>query len=86
MLQNICLFVKKSWKNASQFPQNINIYNINIKVLINKNMIIKHQLSNRMISEGSCDTEDWSNDAEISASHFRRILHFKIHQNRQQLF
>ncbi len=21
----------------------------------------------RMISEGSCDTEDWSNDAEISA-------------------
>ncbi len=23
----------------------------------------------RMISEGSCDTEDWSNDAENSALH-----------------
>ncbi len=25
----------------------------------------------RMISEGSCDTEDWSNDAENSAAHHR---------------
>jgi len=24
-----------------------------------------------MISEGSCDTEDWSNDAENSALHLR---------------
>ncbi len=24
----------------------------------------------RMISEGSCDTEDWSNDAENSALHY----------------
>ncbi len=24
-----------------------------------------------MISEGSCDTEDWSNDAENSALHHR---------------
>ncbi len=30
-----------------------------------------------MISEGSCDTEDWSNDAE---------LHFKMCSNRKQLF
>ncbi len=27
----------------------------------------------RMISEGSCDTEDWSNDAENSALHHRDI-------------
>ncbi len=26
----------------------------------------------RMISEGSCDTEDWSNDAENSALHHRK--------------
>ncbi len=26
-----------------------------------------------MISEGSCDTEDWSNDAENSALHHRNI-------------
>jgi len=28
----------------------------------------------RLISEGSCDTEDWSNDA----LHHRNKLHFKI--------
>ncbi len=27
----------------------------------------------RMISEGSCDTEDWSNDAENSALHQRNF-------------
>ncbi len=31
-----------------------------------------------MISEGSCDTEHWSNDAENSALHHRNKLHFKI--------
>ncbi len=29
-----------------------------------------------MISEGSCDTEDWSNDAENSALNHRNKLHF----------
>ncbi len=40
----------------------------------------------RMISEGSCDTEDWSNDAENSALHHRSKLHFKIYSNRKHLF
>ncbi len=35
-----------------------------------------------MISEGSCDTEDWSNDAEISALHHRNKLHIKIKTSR----
>ncbi len=30
-----------------------------------------------IISEGSCDTEDWSNDAKNSALHHRNKLHFK---------
>ncbi len=30
-----------------------------------------------MISEGSCDTEDWSNDAENSALHHRNTLCLK---------
>jgi len=30
-----------------------------------------------MISEGSCDSEDWSNDAENSALHHRNKLLFK---------
>ncbi len=32
-----------------------------------------------MISEGSCDAEDWSNDAENSALHYMNKLQFKIY-------
>ncbi len=32
----------------------------------------------RMISEGSCDTEDRSNDAEILALHHRNKLYFNV--------
>ncbi len=39
----------------------------------------------RMISEGSCDTEDWSNDAKNSALHHRNKLHFKIYSNRKNV-
>ncbi len=31
-----------------------------------------------MISEGSRDTEDWSNDAENSALHHKIKLHIKL--------
>ncbi len=34
-----------------------------------------------MISEGSCDTEDWSNNAVNSAAHHRNKLHLK-YENR----
>ncbi len=40
----------------------------------------------RMISEGSCNTEDWSNDAKNSALKSQEKLHFKIYSNRKQLF
>ncbi len=37
-----------------------------------------------MISEGSCDTKDWSNDAdENSALHHRNKLQFEVYQNRK---
>ncbi len=39
----------------------------------------------RMISEGSCDTEDWSNDAENSAAHQRNKLHFTIYEIKDSL-
>ncbi len=32
----------------------------------------------KMISEGSCDTEDWHNDAENSALHHINKLYFNI--------
>ncbi len=38
-----------------------------------------------MISERSCDTEDWSNDAENSTLHHRNKLHFKIYSNRNEI-
>ncbi len=40
----------------------------------------------KMISEGSCDTENWSNDAENSDLHLKNKLHFKIYLNRKHLF
>ncbi len=39
-----------------------------------------------MISEGSCDTGDWSDDAENSALHHRNKLHFKVYSNRKSIF
>ncbi len=39
-----------------------------------------------LISGGSCDTKDWSNDAENSALHHRNKLHFLIYSNKNQLF
>jgi len=38
-----------------------------------------------MISEGSCDTEVWSDDAENSALHYRNKLCFKVYSNRKTL-
>ncbi len=53
-------------------------------LMLRNSIAIYHHI--RMISEGSCDTEDWSNDAENSALHHRNKLHFKIYSNRKQLF
>ncbi len=39
----------------------------------------------KMISEGSCDTEDWSNDVENLTYH-RNKLHFKIYLNKSSYF
>ncbi len=43
--------------------------------MINVSWAVNHD---RMISEGSCDTEDWWNYAENSALHHSNKLHFKI--------
>ncbi len=45
----------------------------------NKNVSWAPNQHIRMISEGSRDTEDWSNDAENSALHHRNKLHFKVY-------
>ncbi len=53
----------------------INIDNKNVSWAANQHI--------RMISEGSCDTEDWSNDAENSVLHHSNKLHFTIYSNRK---
>ncbi len=43
----------------------INIFNNGVPIITDDNWAANQYI--RMISEGSCDTEDWSNDAENSA-------------------
>ncbi len=40
----------------------------------NQKCFLSSKSAYRMISEGSCDTEDWSNDAENSAFRHRNKL------------
>ncbi len=40
----------------------------------------------REMFEGSCDTEDWSNDAENSDLHHMNKLHFTVYYNRILIF
>ncbi len=41
----------------------------------------------RMISEGSCDTEDWSSGcSKIQLCHYRNKWHLTIYSNRKQLY
>ncbi len=39
-----------------------------------------------MMSEGSCDTEDWGNDAENAVLHHRIKLHLNIYSHRKRFF
>ncbi len=57
--------IKESWKNV---PKNIKQHN-GFQQLI------------KMISDGSCDTEDWSNDAANSASALRNKLNYSKIEN-----
>ncbi len=73
------LFIKGSWKNVTVYTKNIsNVDHSKTKIINNWAAIITYDWAAnqdiRMISEGSCDTEDWSNDAENSAFHQRNIL------------
>ncbi len=65
------VFIKESKKKVSLVPKN------NMKQHKFQHFIINQHI--RMISEGSCDTEDWSNDAENSALCHRNKLYFKVY-------
>ncbi len=59
--------LKESWKNVSQFPQKKFKQHNCQSISWAENQHI------RMISEGSCDTEDWRNNAENSGSAITEI-------------
>ncbi len=53
------------------------------ELYINQRIMKKHKWAANqdiiMIYDRSCDTEDWSNDADNTALHHRNKLHFKIY-------
>ncbi len=51
----------------------------------NKCFLSIKQANESMISEGSCDTEDWNNDAGNVALHHTNKLDFKVYSNRKKL-
>jgi len=61
---------EKSITGSKKILSNTTVFNID------NNWVSNHHI--RMISEGSCDTEDCSNDAENSALHHRNKLYFKV--------
>ncbi len=62
-------------KNIKQ--HNLFINNNNKPLIIRINVSWAPIQNIKMISEGSCDTEDWVMAAENSALHHRNKLHFK---------
>ncbi len=74
ILNKCCSFnfvsIKESNKKYPMFQKQLSSTTVST-LIINQHII--------MISEGSCDTEDWSNDAENSALLHRNKLYFKIY-------
>ncbi len=66
-------------QNVSQFRQNCEVAQLFSTLITIRNVIWAANQHIRMISEGSCDTEDWSNDAENSALYHINKLHFKMY-------
>ncbi len=57
---------KGYWKKYHWFQKNIKLQKQFTILIINENI--------GLISEGSCDTEDWSKDADNSALHHKNKL------------
>ncbi len=49
-----------------------------LTLIKNKNCFLSSNLDFRIHFEGSCDTEDWSNEDQNSAAHHSIRLHFNI--------
>ncbi len=65
-----CLFLKESWKHVLLFQQTYQA--AQLFLTITRNVCWAPNQHIRMISEGSCDTEDWSN----GFTHIKYILKY----------
>ncbi len=74
-------------KIISWFPQKYWAENLFLTLIMIRNVSWAANQNIRMISEGSCDTEDWSNDnVKNLVLHHRNKSHFTIYLNRKLLF
>ncbi len=68
-------------KVSSKILSSATVFNIdNNKCFMSQQVRVSQNIS---ISKGSCDTEDWHNDVEITALNNKNKLHFKIYSNRK---
>ncbi len=74
IFQDLWILKNKIW----WFPQKYEAAQLFSTLIIIRNVCWAANQYIRMISEGSCDTEDWSNDAENSAAHHRNKLQFNV--------
>ncbi len=81
MLQKIsnkcCAFELSINQNNPGKQKSLNIKQPNLTLITIRNVYWAPKQYIRLISEGSCDTEEWSNDAENSALHHINKLHLK---------
>ncbi len=66
---------KEFFKKVLKFPQRYDAAQLYSTLIINVSWASNQHIW--LISEGSCFTEDWSNDAENSALHHSNKLHLK---------
>ncbi len=72
------LLLKESKKNVSRFPQKYEAAQLFWIFIIIRNVSWAANQHNSNDFWRSCDTEDWSNDAENTALCHRNKLYFKI--------
>ncbi len=77
----LLLFICESWKiKCISFHKNIFNIDNNHEYLLSSKSAYYYDFWR------SCDTEDWSNDAENTAAHHRNKLQFNRYSQRKLLF
>ncbi len=81
-----CLFIQESWKKKTWFLTKILCSTTVFNIDNNQKCFLSSKSAYQNDFWRSCDTEDWSNDAENTAAHHRNKLQFNRYSHRKQLF